>query len=216
MVFIFLFNVEKAIELQKRLAKIVFDNFDSFPSLDYSKLRYIAGLDASYSRGLIHAVAVLVKYPSGELIDHVLVNQRINIPYIPGLLAFREAPGYFRALAKLKYEPDIIYVDGHGLSHPRGFGIATHIGFVLNKPSIGVAKSKLYGELVETNGRVLIKSHGRIVGEVLKHRGMELYVSIGYMIKLEDAVTLTKQLLRPEYDLPIPTALADKYTKKHK
>lgn len=211
-----MFSVERAVELQRRLAQMVFNTIDSSPPLDYSRLRFIAGLDASFKRGVMYAVAVLVDYPSCSLLDYVVVKHNTAVPYIPGLLAFREAPGYFRALSKLRREPDVVYVDGHGLSHPRGFGIATHIGFILGKPSVGVAKSRLYGEEVESNGKVYVKAHGRIVAEVVEHRGRRLYVSIGYGVKLEDAVKLTKQLLRPEHDLPAPTAYADKITKRYK
>lgn len=134
-------------------------------------------------------------------------------PYIPGFLAFREIPGYMRAYSRLTIDPDLILVDGHGLAHPRGFGIASHLGLVLDKPSIGVAKHKLYGDIVEYNGTRYIIAHDRFVGYVIEHLGQELYVSIGYKIRLEDIIRIITKLLSKDKKLPIPLQYADEYSK---
>jgi deoxyribonuclease V len=205
------FDYRRAIRAQRLLARRV---LESLGKNDYTgEPHYIAGVDAAYSHGRIYAAAVIVEYPSGRLIEKQLVVSKPPIPYVPGLLSFREAPAYLRALLKLRVKPDIIMVDGHGLSHPRAMGIATHLGLVTGKPTIGVAKKKLYGEIIVVDGREYIRAHGHIVGEIIRHRNHKLYVSIGYRISLEKAVEITRRMLRPQYNLPLPTHYADQYSK---
>ncbi len=207
-------DYRRAMALQRKLAEKVLAEIDSFKPLDTSSIGFIAGVDAGYRAGEIYGVAVLLEYSSTRLLTYSVVRKKPPIPYIPGLLAFREAPAYIAALRKLPWEPDIIFVDGHGLTHPRALGIATHIGLVLDKPSIGVAKKRLYGEEVEENGRLYVYAHGVKAGAIIEHRGKRLYVSIGYKITLKDALEITRQLLTPQHKLPLPTAIADQITKK--
>jgi deoxyribonuclease V len=209
-----LFDYKRAMELQKVLARRVLEELDSFPKIDLSSVRYVAGVDAAYSHGRMYGVAVLLDYRSGFMIKDVVVEKTPAIPYVPGLLAFREAPAYISALKKLDIEPDIVFVDGHGISHPRALGIATHVGLVLDKPSIGVAKKRLYGEEIVIDGERYIRAHNHLVARIIEHRGKELYVSIGYKIRLEEAVEATLKMLKPQYKLPLPTALADQLSKR--
>jgi deoxyribonuclease V len=208
-----LFDPQRAARLQSFLAKRLLSELNSFMELDPSTLRYIVAFDSAYTTSSQCAVVVVYSLEKKAIVDRAHAIIDIKAPYIPGLLAFREVPGYMRAYRKLRVEPDLLLVDGHGLTHPRSFGIATHLGVVLNKPSIGVAKSKLYGELVKIDNRVFIRSHGRLVGEVIRHRGQELYVSIGYKINLESAVKITTSLLDNKHRLPLPLEEADKYSK---
>lgn len=181
--------------------------------LELGKVRYVAALDSSYVGDYQYATVVVYDLTKSQVVEKAYSVAKVNVPYIPGLLAFREIPGYMRALKKVTVKPDVILVDGHGLSHPRAFGIATHIGIVLDKPSVGVAKRHLHGEILESEGRKLIHAHGRFVGEVVEHAGSKLYVSVGYKIKLDDAVNLVKSLLVKGKRLPIPLQLADEYSK---
>ncbi len=207
-------DYRRAMALQKRLAEKVLSEINVFPRIDRGSIRYVAGLDAGYSSGYAVGVAALIDYRSRQLITYSVSRKKPPIPYIPGLLAFREAPVYMAALKKLRVEPDIVFVDGHGLTHPRALGIATHIGLVIDKPCIGVAKKKLYGEIRVESGRKYIYAHGVKAGVIIEHHGKQLYISIGYKIRLEEAVEITIELLDPHYKLPLPTAIADQITKK--
>ncbi|MCY0868108.1 MAG: endonuclease V [Desulfurococcus sp.] len=206
------FSYERAIRAQRILGSRVLSEAPFFPRVE--RVRLAAGVDAAYWRGVQVASAVLVDCESGFLQAYTCQSSKPSIPYIPGLLAFREAPVYLKALGKLPVQPDVVLVDGHGLSHPRALGIATHIGLVLGKPTIGVAKKPLYGREEVVEGRRIIVAHGMPVGEVIETpSGSRLYVSIGYKIKLEDAVRIVRSLLRENIKLPLPLHLADTYSK---
>lgn len=207
-------DIRRAIALQKKLAEKVLNEVNNFKPIDMEHIEIVAGVDAGYRSGEIYGVAVLIDYMSRGLLAYSVVHRKPPIPYIPGLLAFREAPSYIAALMKLPKEPNIIFVDGHGLTHPRALGIATHLGLVLDKPTIGIAKKKLYGEIRVENGMRYLYVHGIKAGAVILHKGHELYVSIGYKIDLESALEITRSLLDPKYKLPIPTAIADQITKR--
>ncbi len=200
--------------IQRLLAEKVFESLRNPPVI--SDIRYVVGVDASYVSGRIIGVAVLLEYSSGRLVEYSIVEKKPPIPYVPGLLAFREAPAYIAAVLKLRHEPDILVVDGHGVSHPRGLGIASHLGLVLDKPSIGVAKKKLYGEEITRNSKQYLKAHGILAAQIIIHRGKKLYISPGYKITLEQAVKIIEKLLTPQYNLPLPTHLADQISKKIK
>lgn len=139
-----------------------------------------------------------------------------SMPYVPGLLSFRELPALLQAMAGLPHEPDLVFVDGHGIAHPRGLGIAAHLGVVSGLPTIGVAKKILTGShepLQEQRGaRVpLLDRHGRTIGWVLrsKHGVRPLVVSPGHRVSLERAPELVMACVR-HYRLPEPTRLADR------
>ncbi|MEM4487957.1 MAG: endonuclease V, partial [Desulfurococcaceae archaeon] len=183
------------------------------PPLNLSDVRYVAAFDSSYRGDIQYAAVVVYDLKNASVVEKSFSLAKVSVPYIPGLLAFREVPGYVRAYSKLRVTPDVIMVDGHGLAHPRAFGIATHLGLALSKPSIGVAKNYLYGEIVEEGSRRLIKAHARVVGEVIEHRKSKLYVSIGCKIRLESAAELTRRTLAEGKRLPLPLSLADEYSK---
>lgn len=207
-------DIRRAMALQRRLADEVLKELPYFKPLSDDSIRYVAGVDTAYVKDTAVGVAVLIDYDSRNLVAYSVVYKKPPIPYIPGLLAFREAPAYIAAVKKLPKEPDVIFVDGHGLSHPRAMGIATHLGLVLDKPTIGVAKKKLYGEVVIENNKRYVYAHGHKVGIIITHKGKDLYVSIGYKIDLDDALRITVNLLDEHYKLPLPTALADMLSKK--
>src|SRR4030066_2600375 len=111
------------------------------------KPRFIAGVDISApdARGIARAAAVILNYPELEVIEIETAEDKLNFPYIPGLLSFREAPLVLAVCQKLSTDPDLILVDGQGIAHPRRFGIASHIDLLLDIPTIGCAKSRLCG-----------------------------------------------------------------------
>lgn len=135
------FSIEKAHKTQLLLSKqIIFENKVS------NKIRYIAGVDVAYSKGFsIGAVAVL-DYKNLKLVEAQTTLLKTRFPYIPTLLAFREIPTIILCIKKLQLQPDVFIVDGHGFAHPYRCGFANHLGILIKKPTIGVAKNKLFGE----------------------------------------------------------------------
>ncbi|NPA15706.1 MAG: deoxyribonuclease V [Deferribacteres bacterium] len=200
---------EEAVKIQKALARLVVK--DGKPD----RLRYIAGIDVSMNRfdRFGYAAVVVFSYPELEVVEVASSKREITFPYIPGLLSFRETPIIAEALEKLKTEPDVIFLDGQGIAHPRRFGIASHIGVLLDKPTIGVAKTRLVGEYEEPPSEKgawsPLKDKGEVIGAVLrtKNRVKPVFVSTGHRISLEEAVKLTLSVARG-YRIPEPTRIA--------
>lgn len=202
------FNPEIAKKLQ-----IFLSSYVSTSGIDVSSVRYVAGLDVSYAGNSGLAVAALLSYPQLDLIEYVVVKGEVRIPYIPGLLAFREAPLLIKACESLMIKPDLLVVDGHGVTHPRKFGIASHIGVVLNIASIGVAKNLLYGKIVDSDTENFIVVEDLIGGFVVSRGRKRLYFSIGHKVNLNNLRTLSKTLFR-NHDLPEPIYYADMISKQ--
>jgi deoxyribonuclease V len=183
-------------------------------------VRLVAGLDCAYIRSeageRVVAAAVSVAVPGLRIAATAGASQPAAMPYVPGLLAFREAPALIEAFERLPVRPGLVLVDGHGISHPRGLGVASHIGVLLDQPTIGVAKSILVGnaegELGEAPGsQVPLVWRGRVIGTVLRTRVrvQPVYVSVGHRVSLEGAVRQVMSLLAG-YRLPEPTRQADR------
>lgn len=202
---------QQAIELQKQLAYEVIqeDKFDE-------PIKTVAGIDLGYEMktDTSRAVVVVLSFPELELIEKAEAIMPTPFPYVPSLLSFRETPVAVRALEKLKTAPDLILCDGQGIAHPRGFGIACHIGLITNVPSIGVAKSILVGKfenLGETRGSSADLIYRRqTVGVALrtKDKVQPVYVSVGHKISLETSANYVLQCTT-KYRLPETTRLAD-------
>lgn len=202
------FDTERAKRLQERLSSRVV-----ISRLDLSSARYVVGLDSGYRGGRGIAVAALLSYPGLDLLEYAAVEGSVSVPYIPGLLAFREAPLMLKAYEQLSREPDLIVVDGHGITHPRGFGIASHIGVVLDRPSVGVAKRLLYGRVESLGGERVILVGDLAGGLVVSRGGRELYFSIGHRVSLDDLRVLSRTLFK-RHDLPEPVYQADRISKE--
>ena len=149
-----------------------------------------------------------------------MATRQTTFPYIPGLLSFREIPVLLDAIARLRSRPQLLVVDGHGIAHPRRFGIASHLGVVADVPTIGCAKSRLTGKHEEPGPlpgdcSPLLSRDGELIGRVVrtKARTRPLFVSIGHKIGLETAVEIVLRCLRG-YRLPEPTRLADRLSKR--
>jgi deoxyribonuclease V len=183
------FSVAKVHETQLRLAqKIVAE--DRLPPM----IKQVAGVDVAYTgKWAIGAVAVL-NYESLELLEKQTAINEINFPYIPTLLSFREIPPAVACIKKLKVKPDILIADGQGMAHPYRCGFASHLGLALGIPTIGVAKSRLFGEPKTIAGQVFLVHKGEIIGAVVttKEGVKPVYVSVGNLISLETAVKVTK------------------------
>jgi len=183
-------------------------------------VRRVAGIDVGFEEDgrITRAAVAVLDYPSLALVEQVVVRVATVFPYVPGLLSFREAPAVLAALEKVRVAPDLILYDGQGIAHPRRFGIASHVGLLLDCPSIGVAKTRLvgvHGTLPNRRGawtplRDAAGSHrAETIGAVLRTRAgvKPLYVSIGHRVSLETAVRWTLACVT-RYRLPETTRWA--------
>ncbi|HYE79775.1 MAG TPA: endonuclease V, partial [bacterium] len=156
---------------------------------------------------------------TGEVLEEVVARAPIRFPYVPGLLAFREGPLVEAALRQVRTEPDLLLFDGQGIAHPRGLGIAAHLGVLLDRPSIGIGKSRLTGYAEEPgphpgNRSPLLLRDGRVIGTLLRTtaRSKPVYVSPGNHVSPERAADLVMACVRG-HRLPEPVHLADKLSK---
>jgi len=209
----------EAIELQQRLCKQV----RTSSTLRKGQLKTIAGADCAFDQSGRYGYAgvVVYRYPQLEVIQRVGRRTKVTFPYIPGLLSFREAPLLLAAIDKLDTLPDLFIFDGQGIAHPRRFGIASHMGVLLDKPSIGCAKSRLVGEHRRLGSKprsmVPLTLDGERIGNVLRtKRGCKpVFVSVGHRINLTQATDIIVNCIG-KYRIPIPTRDADRYVAKLK
>jgi len=173
----------------------------------------IVGVDVGFRGELARAAAVAVRFPDLAPLAQAVAEVPVTFPYIPGLLAFREAPAILAALERLPLSPQVLMVDGHGISHPRRMGIATHLGVYLDLPSIGCAKSKLWGRYEmppdEPGAWSPLWDGEEMIGAVLRTQAgaSPVFVSIGHRISLENAIATVMACVRG-HRLPEPTRLA--------
>jgi deoxyribonuclease V len=180
-----------------------------------ARVRHVAGVDVGFERNgaVTRAAVAVLAFPGLELVEKSIVRRPTRFPYVPGLLSFREAPTVLAAFERLRVAPDLILYDGQGFAHPRRFGIASHIGLLLDTPSIGVAKTRLVGEHRAPADRrgewAPLLDAGETIGAVLRtRRGVKpLYVSIGHRVSLEAAVHWTMACVT-RYRLPQTTRWA--------
>ncbi len=181
-------------------------------------LRTIAGLDVGFEDdgATTHAAAVLLDADTLEVLDQTVARIPTAMPYVPGLLSFRELPALLAAFAALATQPDLVFVDGQGIAHPRRLGVAAHFGVVTGLPSIGVAKKILSGAagtaLHEMRGAFVPLRDGREqIGWLLRSKVgcLPLVVSPGHRVAMASAAELTMRFVG-RYRLPEPTRLADR------
>ena len=200
---------EKAVEIQKSLkGKVILKKIDK-------KIKHIAGLDVSYAKkaNTVWAGVVVLGFPSLVKIEERWSKKKVSFPYIPGLLSFREIPALIDTLRKIVIEPDLIFCDGQGIAHPRGLGIASHLGVLLNKPTIGCAKSRLVGEFNPVGEKrgdyVYLRYQDRVIGAVVRTRAgvKPIFISPGYGIILNDCIRFVLGTCST-YRIPEPTRQA--------
>ena len=178
--------------------------------------RLVAGVDAAYDRAgrRLFGAAVLYSYPELELLEEAGVAGPALFPYIPGLLTFREAPILVEAVARLRRRPEVVLVDGQGIAHPRGLGLASHLGLLLDIPTIGAAKSRLVGEGREPDwaagSAYPLIFQGQPVGLILRTVSgrRPLYLSLGHRITLAECREIVMQCVK-RYRIPLPLRQAD-------
>jgi len=201
------FSIEKAHKTQLHLSKKIVLT-DMLPE----KINLIAGVDVAYTKDeAIGAVAVL-RYDSLKLIESQTSICKILFPYIPTLLSFRETPPAIGSIKKLTVQPDLFLVDGHGIAHPYRCGFASHLGLVMDRPTIGVAKNKLIGETEnKINNVAFLKNGNDFVGAALttKHGCKPIYVSVGHMISLKRAIEIVLHCIKDKR-IPEPILIAHK------
>ncbi|MGD1809695.1 deoxyribonuclease V [Dapis sp. BLCC M126] len=204
-------DVETAIAMQEKLRhKVIAED-------KFGTIKYVAGVDVGYSDddGITQAAVAVLNFPELELKEQAIAQRPTSFPYIPGLLSFREIPTILDALEKLNIIPDMLLCDGQGLIHPRRFGVACHLGVLVNIPSIGVAKSHYIGQhdsvgLEKGNWQPLIDEE-EVIGAVVRSRtGVKpIYVSTGHKISLKTAINYVLKCTS-KYRLPETTRWADK------
>ncbi|MGD1047980.1 MAG: deoxyribonuclease V [Candidatus Krumholzibacteriaceae bacterium] len=182
----------EGIEIQKRLRALVRRSWDG------RAIELIAGADVHFpSKGTVRAAVVILTHPGLEIVDSCAYEGPCTFPYIPGLLSFREIPPLLEAWKLLREKPDCVLCDGQGIAHPRGLGLASHFGLVLGIPTIGCAKSPLFGEFDEPGPErgdtaCIRDPHGKTIGAVVRTRDRTrpLYVSVGHGVSLRKAVSV--------------------------
>lgn len=200
---------EQAKQLQNELRNQVIrtDQFET--------IKTVAGVDIGLKDDIALASVVVLSYPDLQVVNVVVAESRVSFPYIPGFLSFREIPPLLVAFSRLQTEPDLVIVDGQGIAHPRRFGLASHLGLILDIPTIGCAKSRLCGQYTEPDTEkgayTDLLDKDEIIGVALRTRTNVsiVYVSIGHRISLASARKFTLACCG-KYRLPETTRYAHK------
>ncbi|HSK67070.1 MAG TPA: deoxyribonuclease V [Anaerolineales bacterium] len=201
---------EEAAQVQKKLRERLILQWDDRP------VATVGGVDISIKPETARAAIVVIRFPELTPVEAVTADAPLVFPYIPGLLAFREGPAVLAAWEMLDTKPDLLMFDGQGIAHPRGMGIASLMGLWLDRPTIGVAKSRLYGKHNEVGAARgdradLTDRQGKVIGTVLRtrERTNPLYISPGHQIDVQHATGFVLACLTG-YRLPEPTRWAHK------
>ncbi len=172
------------------------------------KIQLVAGVDTAYTMDTAISVATVLDYESLKIVEMKTAIRPANFPYIPNLFAFREFPSSFACIQKLTSKPDVFLVDGHGIAHPRRCGLASHLGLAIRKPTIGIAKNRLFGKTGSVDGKVVLVDNGEVIGEVIERKDCApIYVSIGNMISLETASKIVNHVTK-NHRIPEPLQIA--------
>jgi deoxyribonuclease V len=207
-----------AAELQETLRKRLILTWDR------REIATVAGLDVHFEGERACAAIVVLSYPELDLVEEATATARLALPYIPGLLAFREGPALVSAWKRLEHTPDLLMFDGQGIAHPRGIGIASHMGLWFERPSIGAAKSRLVGRYHEPGSNRGDSSDlyeerevGKVIGAVLRTRAdvRPLFISSGHLIDLSQSLRFVMSCCT-RYRLPEPTRRAHKLASKRR
>ena len=159
----------------------------------FGTINTVAGVDIGLKKDIALASVVVLSFPELQVVDSVVTESPVRFPYIPGLLSFREIPPLLTAFTELQTEPDLVIVDGQGIAHPRRFGLASHLGLILDKPTIGCAKSRLWGRYEDPDSAqgayTYLTDKGAVIGAAVRTRAnvRVVYVSIGHRISLDSA-----------------------------
>jgi deoxyribonuclease V len=195
------FSITKANNAQACLSKKIIQE-DRLPE----RIRLVAGVDAAYAGESAIGAAAVLDYASLGRVEQQTATCTARFPYVPTLLSFREIPPAVACIKKLKRQPDVFLVDGQGLAHPYRCGFASHLGLVLDEPTIGVAKSRLIGKPTVIHGDVFLVDNEQIIGAIVttKEGVKPVYVSVGHLVSLKTAVKIVRHcVLRSRIPEPI-------------
>ena len=198
-------------EQLRRAAEVI--RYDDLPA---EPPAFIAGADVGFEQegAVTRAAIAILRYPSLELVEYQVARIATVMPYIPGFLSFREYPALLAAWGQLRQKPGLIFVDGHGISHPRRLGVASHFGLLVDVPTIGVAKKRLCGKFAPLDAAVgalaPLEDKGEPLGWVWrsKARCNPLFISTGHRVSADSALAWVQRCMAG-YRLPEPTRWAD-------
>lgn len=190
-------------EEQLKLAKKVVTS-DSFDEIEL-----IGGVDCAFTQNKIVAAIVVCDYKTKEVKERTFAVVRAKIPYIKGFLAYREGPAITEAYTKLQNKPDVLIFNGHGISHPRRIGLASHLGVLLDQASIGVAKQLLAGEIM--GNIVYLEKEARAEMIISREHSKPIFVSPGHKTSLGTSVEIVSNCIKFPHKLPEPLHLAHRY-----
>ena len=195
-------------DIQRSVAKEVILE-DQLP---IEAIKKIGAFDCAQMGDKLICAAIVMEFPSMNVIERQYLVKRAPMPYIPGYLAFREGPLMLELYYKLENDPDLLMVDGHGVAHPSGCGIASYLGVELHKPTIGVAKTLLVGEI---SGEDILMDAMR-VGKTVQTRQFAnpVFVTPGNLISIETAAEIVKRCVVPPHKLPEPVHVAHRCASK--
>ena len=201
-------NYTKIIELQNEFSKKVITH----DYLNNNNIRNVCGIDVSYKDLNAFCSAVIVNKNTLEIIEIVNEKSTVSYPYIPGLFMLREGEPLLKIVRLLKNLFDVLLIDGHGILHPRQCGLASYVGIMIDKPTIGVAKNLLCGSILENS---YVEHNKTILGyRIKKNNKKDIYVSVGHKISLETSIDIVKKLTKKSEFIPEPLRIADIHSKK--
>jgi len=199
-------DLKKLEQEQEKLAK----QLEIKDSINFSNMEKIGAIDNAFHENMIISACIVVS-PEMELVEQEYFSDKMKFPYITGFRAYRELPAMIEVFNKLEEKPDVVFISGHGISHPR-LGMASHFSLSVGIPTIGVASSLLAGEVKKED----ILLNGKKVGKVLQEKpgSKPLYISPGNKISIETAYELAKKFIILPHKLPEPLHIAHKYSKE--
>lgn len=165
--------------------------------------QFLCGMDVAYDGDTAFVAAAVWDASNSKTVETAEMVSSVPTGYVPGLLGFREGPLLVRIAEKLRARPDVFLIDGQGVAHPRKFGLACHVGLALDRPTVGVAKSRLYGR---TDQGSILDSEGEVIGRVLTAGSRKFYVSVGHRISLETASDLVEKSIVNGHSSPLRQA----------
>jgi len=198
---------EFMVDLQKLLRRMLDERSAESYLEDFD---LVAAVDVAYRGELASAAAVVWSLNSREVVEERYLVCEAPYPYVPGLLFLREAPPMLKVLRLLRSSWDLLLVDGHGILHPRGMGLAVFLGLLLEKPALGVAKSLLVGSESGEGELGEVRVSGKVLGYWFKLDGRRFYASPGYMIKVDQVPSIVKRF----GGYPKPLGYVDKLSRR--
>jgi len=204
-----MFDLNKMAQEQIKLSRKLTSR-DSFDSIEDTKT--IAGVDQAYIGHKIISTIVICEFPTMKILEvkHAIVDS--PMPFVPGYVSFRESPAVVEAYHLLERDFDLLLVDGNGILHPRKMGLAAHLGLILDKPTIGIAKNLMCGEVKDDKVYVDSELRGMVVKT--KVHSNPLYVSPGNLISIKSATEIVAKCIKAPHKLPEPLHLAHQYSSK--